>query len=266
MDAKIVFGIIALLIYALLCVLVTVAYIVVIVKIVKKVKQRAEEKRIAQIEEARRRKEEAEYRKKVEEEQRKAEEERRKAEEKAREEEEARQVKQWTETYKKSIYAQRLAKIFASDFINAISCITYDMHEKDVKVKIRRNAYYTILHERSNRKSFFEPVVDGLDFYRENLKSFDNEFQLQGFMEAVLEVAEDIVKREYVAKHPVDINGEKYKIWKGTGYPIKKWDNDDGGWDEDDRANGFGWWKYTYSVALLYSAPNPYYEPQKNLI
>ena len=291
MDTEISLLIIVFLVFGSLCLLVTIAYIVGIVKFVKKVKQRAEEKRIAQIEEARRRNEEAEYRKKAEAERRKIEEERKKVEEKAKQEEyeyrvkveaerrkaeaeskkakkeeEARQVKQWSENYKKSYYAQNLAKIFARDFIDAISCITYDVHNKNVKVDIERNAYYTIICEPSSPKHFRKPVIDGLDFHKENLKAFDNEFQLQGFMEAMLEIAEEIVKREYVAKHPVDVNGEKYTIWKATGYPFREWDNCDGEWNEQDRKDGFGRWHYTYSVSLLYSAPNPYYEPPKNLI
>ena len=85
-------------------------------------------------------------------------------------------------------------------------------------------------------------------------------------MEAVLDVAEEIVKREYAAKHPFDVNGQKYQIWKSGGYPIGRWDSCEGEYNEQDRKDGIGKWNYRYSVSLCYSAPNPYYEPPKSLI
>ena len=262
-------GSIGIFVYYALCLLVTVLYIVGIVKLVKWIKRgikrkAAEEEaaRVAYYQEQERKKAEEIARKKAEEEQKKA-------EKKRKEEEAKRLVEQWTSTYQKSPYVQKLAQALAYEFIYTIQNITYDIHKKEVSVYVERNAYYEVDQTYSERMFVANDLrIDGFDFYKENVSQYEfkNEFQIQGFMKAVAIVAKEIVTKEYVAKHPVDVNGQKYKIWAGGGYPYGQWSDPDHQYDENDRKEGYGWWNYECSVNLGYSAPNPYYQAPKSLI
>ena len=166
-------------------------------------------------------------------------------EEKRKKEEEKRQVESWTVRYTQSPYVQKYARAFANEFTNRIRSYNYDIHSREIDVNTWRSASY------ANELTYLK--VDGIDFYKENVKEFDNEFQLQGFLNAAAIVAEEIVKREYVASHPVGMKGEKYKIEISSRY-------------SPPRFYGSYDYYHNYTVELHYLATNPCYEPPKDLI
>ena len=217
----------------------TIVIVVIVKKIIRKRKQdaaeRAEYDRRA-AEYIKRKAAEDALRKKAEEEQRKAEEKRKQEEEKrVMQEVERRLVEKYrSNPYIKNQHLQEWAKEFAHEFINAISGkICGDVHWDKI----------TISHNRRGNKN----EILGFNFYKENIKPFESDDQLQLFMDTLLAFAEEIVKLGYVAKHPFNTNGDRYHIEHGSC------------WEGPDYCRN-------YVIYLKYSAPNPNYQAPRNFV
>ncbi len=225
--------------YLLVPIVWTIIIVVVVIKIIRKHKKeaakRAEYDRLAAEYEKRKAAEAARIASEYE--KRKAAEAERKVEEEHRlmQEVERRLLEKYrSNPYLKNQHLQKWAKEFAHEFITKISGkICGDIHYDKITIFCRR---YGTKNE-----------ILGFNFYKENVKPFESDDQLQLFMDTLLAFAEEIVKLKYVAKHPVNINGDRYHIkrdsyWYGNG-------------------------NYrTYRIYLEYTAPNPYYQAPKSLI
>ena len=168
-----------------------------------------------------------EKQRKKEEEQRRKEEEQRKREEKQRErEEQQRKIEQ----YQKSDYFQKWAREFAYEFIDMIQKDPHirDLHCQEVDISCHRQG--TIRE------------IGGFNFYKENVEQLSEE-QFKIFMKGLLADAEEIVRREYVSKHPVNINGDKYHIESKCNYYVGK-----------------------CYISFKYTAPNPNYQAPRDFI
>ena len=233
-------ALIGLALYLLVPIVWTILIVMIVKKITRKRKQEA-----AKREEYDRRAAEYNKRKAAEEAIRKKLEAERKAEEEKRKQEEEKRLMQDVEKrllgqyngkipYLQNQHLQKWAKEFAHEFIKTISGkICGDIHYDKIIISCRR----------SGRKD----EILGFNFYKENIKPFESDDQLQLFMDTLLAFAEEIVKLEYVVKHPFNTNGNRYYIKHGSY------------WD------GPGYYR-NYVIYLEYSAPNPDYQAPRNFV